>query len=570
MTTTTTAPDQLTAEPEPRQRQRNRTGWVAPVASVVGGTALIAVHGSVYGNWLVDDAAITFAYARNIAEGAGSVLQPGAEPTEGYSNPAWLAVMALGRLLGLFDRGTVFGVPDYVLFPKVLAVLCCAGVLLACHTAARRVFRRPWPVTLAFGAVLAAVPSFVIWVFSGLENPLYALATCWLGVVLFGAVLDDRLWSSRVAVVAGLLVALAALTRPDGLVYAAAYPLVALLHVRRTGLPTAVRAVALSTAAFLVPFGMYVAWRRLEFGRWLALPATAKGQTSPELEQFVRIGEVVQYAGAFAVLVAAVCVGMVLARGSRLGSGLVALLVPLGLAFTAYAVLASDWMGQLRFATPVWVLGALTAVFAVARVLARGTVRRRAVVAVALIAAILPSAASFTTTADQFRASPTVPMCLVAETFGRGYNGLADVLGLERATVVLPDIGGTALASRLTVVDLAGLAEPRLAEMWGAADMAGVRDYVFDRVRPAFLHSHGAWSLATGIADDPRLAADYYVISADAVAQDWVRRDVVPDAARLAQLREYVRTELVPARSAQQVAPRGYCGPTMRPGQVPE
>lgn len=569
MTTTTAPDDQLTTEPELLQRRRARTGWPALVASVAGGTALIAVHGSLYGNWLVDDAAITFAYARSIAEGAGSALQPGAEPTEGYSNPAWLAVLVLGRVLGLFDRGAVFGVPDYVLFPKALAMLCCAGVLLACHTAARRVFHRPWLVTLVFGAVLAAVPSFVIWVFSGLENPLYALATSWLAVVLFRAVLDDRLRSPRVAVVAGLLVALAALTRPDGLIYAAAYPLVVLIHLRRTELLVAVRAVALSTAAFLVPFGAYLTWRRLEFGRWLALPAAAKGQTAPELDQFVRIGEVVQYAGAFTVLVVAVCVGMVLARGSRLGSGLLALLVPLGLALTGYAVLTADWMGQLRFATPVWVLGALIAVFAVARVLARGTARRRAAVAVALTAAVLPSTAWFATTAQEFRASPTVPMCVVAEAFGRGYNGLADVLDVERATVALPDIGGTALASRLTVVDLAGLAEPRLADLWGAHDMAGVRDYVLDRVRPTFLHSHGAWSQATGIADDPRLAADYHVISAGPVAEDWVRRDAVPDASRLAELREYVRTELAPASRAQGAAPRGHCGPTVHPGQLP-
>ncbi len=104
--------------------------------------------------------------------------------------------------------------------------------------------------------------------------------------------------------------------------------------------------------------------------------------------------------------------------------------------------------------------------------------------------------------------------------------------------------------------------------MWGAADMAGVRDYVFDRVRPAFIHSHGAWSYATGIADDPRMAADYYVISAGTAAEDWVRRDVVPDAARLAELREYFRTELMPALHAQQIAPRGTCGPALRPGQL--
>ena len=563
--TATTAPERVT-DPAPAPRPARRARWVLPVA---GGTALIAAHGALYGHWLVDDAAITFAYVRTITDGAGSVLQPGAEPTEAYSNPAWLALLALGRLVGLFDRGAIFGVPDYVLFPKALAVLCCAGVLLACHTAARRVFRRPGLVTVAFGAVLAAVPSFVIWVFSGLENPLYALATCWLAVVLFVAVLDDRLLSWRVAATAGALVALAALTRPDGLIYAGAYPLLVLLTVRRAGLVAAVRSAALSTAVFLVPFGAYVAWRRAEFGRWLALPASAKSQDPPTLEQFTRVGEVVQYTGALAVLVVALCVGMAMTRGSRLGSGLVALLVPFGLSLTAFAVLAQDWMGQLRFATPVWVLGALVAVFAVARVLGRGTARRRAALSAVLVVAILPTAAQFTTTAQAFRADPTVPMCLVVDTFGRGFNGLADVLGASRATVVLPDIGGVALTSRLEVVDLAGLAEPRMADLWGAQDAAGMRDYVFDRVKPTFIHSHGVWSHSTGIVDDPRMAADYHVLSAGPIAQDWVRRDAVPDQARLAALRDYVRTDLARAEAAQRNAPRGHCGPTLRPGQVP-
>ncbi|MEU4762194.1 hypothetical protein AB0H12_02990 [Actinosynnema sp. NPDC023794] len=563
--TATTAPERVTG-PAPAPRPARRARWVLPVAV---GTALITAHGALYGHWLIDDAAITFAYARTVTDGAGSVLQPGAEPTEAYSNPAWLALLALGRLAGLFDRGAIFGVPDYVLFPKALAVLCCAGVLLACHTAARRLFHRPGLVTVAFGAVLAAVPSFVVWVFSGLENPLYALATCWLAVVLCTAVLDDRLLSGRVAAVVGALVALAALTRPDGLIYAGAYPLLVLLTSRRAGLAAAVRSVALSAAVFLVPFGGYVAWRRVEFGRWLALPATAKSQGPPTLAGFTRVGEVVQYAGALAVLVVALCVGLALARGSRLGSGLVALLAPFGLSLIAFAVLEQDWMGQLRFATPVWVLGALVAVFAVARVLGRGTARRRAVLSAALAVALLPSAARFTAAAQEFRAAPTVPMCLVAETFGRGFNGLADVLGASRPTLVLPDIGGTALASRLEVVDLVGLAEPRLADLWAARDVAGVRDYVFDRVKPTFIHSHGEWSRLTGIADDPRLAADYHVLSSGPVAHDWVRRDAVPDAARLAELRDYLRIDLARAEGVRLAAPRGHCGPTLRPGQVP-
>jgi hypothetical protein len=566
--TTVSTPPVETPELPAAQPRSRRARWLAPVASVAGGTALIALHGSLYGNWIVDDAAITFAYARNVADGAGSVLQPGAEPTEGYSNPAWMALLVVGRLLGLFDRGAVFGIPDYVLFPKALAVLCCAGVLAGCYTAARKVVRRPWLVTVAFGAVLAAIPSFVIWVFSGLENPLYALVTFWLAVVLFVAVVDDRLLSPKVAAAAGALAALAALTRPDGLVYAAAYPLLVLITLRRAGLAAAVRAVALSVAVFLAPVGAYVTWRRLEFGQWLALPALAKNQAPPELAQFTRVGELVQYAGALTVLVAAVFVGMVSARRSRLGSGLAAVLVPLALALLGYAVLAGDWMEQFRFATPVWALGAFAAVLAVTRVLSRTTARRRAVLSVVLVAALLPTTARFTAAAEGFRTEPTVPMCVIAETYGRGFNGYADILGADRATLLLPDVGGTALASRLSVVDLAGLTEPRFAALWGAGDMRGIRDYVFDELKPTFIHTHGYWSAATGLASDRRLRNDYVVISSGTLDEDWVRRDAVPDRSMITRMREYSRTDLAAAWRAQANAPRGRCGANLQPGQV--
>lgn len=86
--------------------------WLRPVAAVAVPTAAFGAHATAYGRWIVDDAAITYAYARSIATGAGPVLQPGAEPVEGWSNPAWLGLLVLGRWAGLFDRGAWFAVPD--------------------------------------------------------------------------------------------------------------------------------------------------------------------------------------------------------------------------------------------------------------------------------------------------------------------------------------------------------------------------------------------------------------------------------------------------------------------------
>jgi hypothetical protein len=196
--------------------------------------------------------------------------------------------------------------------------------------------------------------------------------------------------------------------------------------------------------------------------------------------------------------------------------------------------------------------------------------RRRAVLSAALAVALLPTASGFATAAEGFRAVPTVPMCAVAGAMGRGFNGLADVLGADRASLLAPDIGGTALTSRLTLVDLAGLGEPRLADLWGAGSMAGIRDYVFDEVKPTFIRAHGHWAATPGLTTDPRLTADYHALTPGPVAQEWVRKDAVPDAARLAALRDYLRADRARAESVWAAAPRRACGPTLRPGQVSE
>jgi hypothetical protein len=48
---------------------------------------------------LFDDAMISMRYAKNLAEGYGPVWNPGEEPVEGFTNPLWVAFMAIFHLL---------------------------------------------------------------------------------------------------------------------------------------------------------------------------------------------------------------------------------------------------------------------------------------------------------------------------------------------------------------------------------------------------------------------------------------------------------------------------------------
>src|SRR5262249_13137238 len=55
---------------------------------------------------LFDDAMVSMRYARNFAAGNGIVWNPGGDRVEGYTNPLWMAYMALVHLLPLAQSKT--------------------------------------------------------------------------------------------------------------------------------------------------------------------------------------------------------------------------------------------------------------------------------------------------------------------------------------------------------------------------------------------------------------------------------------------------------------------------------
>lgn len=515
-------------------------------------TLLLIAHAASYGAWIVDDAGISFGYARSIASGLGPVLRAGAPAVEGYSNPAWVALLVLGKLLGLFEHGSWFGLPDIVGFPKLLALLCCVGIFACYYSIAQALSARPVLVTIVAGTATAAIPSFVLWCFSGMENSLLALSVVGLATVLVRFRNDPA--NPRLAVYSGLLVALAALTRPDGLVYLLALPVLLLcLRARARG---ALLAMALHLLAFAVPCGCYLAWRLAVFGRWLPNTAVAKSQGLPTGAGLVRPGEILGYAGFGTVLLLAAALGIALYVGRA--RGLFVLLVPLGLGFLAFMVLNEDWMPQLRFASPIWSLGGPIAVLALER--AAGVLHGRAlrIGALGLALALVCSLAGLVSEFRGFRARPTVPLCLVARQVGQNVNDYAELLGLRKGTVLAADVGGGALVGRLRIIDLAGLTDQRMAEYWNARDWRALRRDVFAERRPDFLVVHGAWGRITGLFADPRLAREYARIS----QTEWVRTDLV--GTKLAQLREHAERVAEPAERFLRAHPLRACGELTR------
>lgn len=194
-------------------------------------------------NWYIEDAAIDFGFADNIARGYGAVTQPGLERLEGYSNPTWLAILVVARLLGA----------DLMAAVHWIELVICVITIPSTYLAGRELFGRRSELPLLPPAFLAANAQFAIWGQAGLENGLWNLLFV-LGIWRMARELRDEEPGRRFPASAGIWL-LVALTRPEGILYAAVAGFCHLawhLVERRTLIPS-----LQWLAVFFVPWSVY-------------------------------------------------------------------------------------------------------------------------------------------------------------------------------------------------------------------------------------------------------------------------------------------------------------------------
>ena len=78
------------------------------------------VHQCILWFWYIEDAAITFAYAKHAAMGEGLVPFIGGERVEGYSNPAWTFFLVPFAWVGLDLHEATRWIQVVLLVPTVL------------------------------------------------------------------------------------------------------------------------------------------------------------------------------------------------------------------------------------------------------------------------------------------------------------------------------------------------------------------------------------------------------------------------------------------------------------------
>ncbi|HEX5053309.1 MAG TPA: hypothetical protein VFZ65_16150 [Planctomycetota bacterium] len=227
---------------------------------VLGVLLLATIAGAWQLAFLCDDAFITFRYVSNAHDGLGLVWNaPPFAPVEGYTGFLWAML--------LWATWSWFGVEPPAA-ANVLSLLC--GVVqfaivaaAALRLRARDGTRLPDAAGLLALAAIAGNRTFLQWMTSGLETALFDAA--FVGWVLHAFRAPERRGAAWLATWSAAA-AIAALTRPDGLLLVAATVAVAALALvrrRRRPWPT------LLCLAPLLTVVAHLVWRRSFYGEWL-------------------------------------------------------------------------------------------------------------------------------------------------------------------------------------------------------------------------------------------------------------------------------------------------------------
>lgn len=413
---------------EPRYRPTWGFASVVLVLAVVAFALRVAL-----GARTLDDAYITFRYARNLATGVGFVYNSG-EHVLGTTTPLWTLILASLYRLGASD------------LPRTALILNALGnslsLILVVQLARRLGLERSWTILVA--VLFAFFPAVLQNTLSGMETPAFTLFI----LLTLEADLADR------PILAGIAAGLATLTRPEGV-------LVGILIVGRRLLARDRRPdqVILAGLAVVLPWATFA---MAYFGSFIPESVLAK---SIGYQQLTTVEHVSRWFinlspwGVILLLLVVPAAGP--AARHVIQHPRLSLITLFPVLLGASQILAAfhnvfifDWYEVPLF--PFLLLGSVAAI----RYRSRHAPR---IIKAALVSCILMTLAS----GINLGRDATQPfLALLVPDPGRetGYLKTADLLSdrLTRSTVVaMPEIGAFGYRANVQVLDTMGLVSPR-------------------------------------------------------------------------------------------------------------
>jgi hypothetical protein len=547
-------------------------------------TVLFLIHYVLLSNWYIEDAAISFTYARHVATGEGWVTYPGGELVEGFSNPTWTVLLAVAdRLfLGPWVAAKLFG------------ALFGALTLPLAYQWARRLTGPQGLLPVAAPLLLAVSPQFVIWACSGLENSLFVLLLTAGSVWLMDEIQHGGLpWSAAAFGFAGI-------TRPEGPMYIIVAACLGFAFAFRARGFTSLRwslgwslgvavplvlwqAYRMWTFAYPLPNTYYaklqemekfaplnwtkkgLGWRYIRrwalestYGFLLPLaPLALSGLRQPRIWAGLLVAivlgeslvpglswpsilpfwpaEEAEWKVLFRVCVlGATAVGLPLLGLGRRGDVARTLAWYMAAAAIFFAIYAGgDWMKGFRWlnmaAVPLSIL-TIDAIREAREVLAPLMPRRA--LAIRRTAFVLlfspPFFASLVNTTLNLQGVETSPFDVRQRVLYM--QSVQDRLHLGPLTAMDVDFGAHMWWSGDDLIDMAGLTDvPMGHHAWSKPF---VREYVFHERKPEFAHAHAGWATKTGVRAHKEWRSDYVEIDGYATGRrflhegNFIRRDL--------------------------------------------
>jgi hypothetical protein len=235
--------------------------FLAQLAIIAAATAGLLAHARVF-DFVCDDAFITLRFSRNLAMYGAPVYNVG-DRVEGFTSPLWMVLCALGMKLGLTAESSL----------RAVSVVSAFALMSATWMLWRRVEPTRWAGGMFALAGVAVSAPVAAWTLGGLETPLFAALVT--ASIALGATASIRgTW--RAGALAGVALALATLTRPEGAALTAIVTFIALLFARKHR--GGIKAIAGIVLAYLAIMGPCEAFRIVYYG--YPLPNTFYVKTS--------------------------------------------------------------------------------------------------------------------------------------------------------------------------------------------------------------------------------------------------------------------------------------------------
>jgi arabinofuranosyltransferase len=428
----------------------------------------LVVHSLAY-DFITDDAYISFVYARNFAEHGELVFNLG-QYVEGYTNFLWTLLIGLGMLVDIPPELTA----------KVLGALFAIITLFVVSLTVERALGRhsAWGTVPAL--LLAASSGYACWTSGGLETQLFTML---VAIALDGVVAAEDPDGEAGMYRAALALALAAMTRPEGLLVAGVLGLVRIVCnviARRTavGMPELFGAVL-----FLSLWGPWFAWRYWYYGH--LFPNTYYVKASGEWDAPAKAREMYEHGAyyvwvwlkqtklLYALPVAVLGFTAVRPRTPRFVLGLSCAL--LAAVYIPYTIsVGGDFMGLHRFIMPMFVVAVISLTLGLEWLAARVPEMYRmgvgvglASIVVGIFAATQVELTKQSTKWGNFRADHGIidtPAFLIAYTEDRA------TIGRAMAPCFLPTdfsiVGGAGAQpyyGRMRAIDVFGLVSDKIA-----------------------------------------------------------------------------------------------------------